>query len=280
MVVSYLERFVEILSLKRYSKHTISIYAGLLQQFFDRFSYSDSLLLKLKEIDVMNSIGTFVQEKKYSASAQKQLISAVSLFYQEVLTRKLDFSIIYPVRKTHHLPGILSKEEVAAMLNSLVNLKHRAILATIYGLGLRVSELVALQLRDIDSERMLVIIKNGKGNKDRIVMLSEKLLALLRNYAKEYKPETFLFEGQGGNRYSVSSIRKIFLKAKEKANVKKHATIHTLRHSFATHLLENGTDIRIIQKLLGHKSINTTLIYTHVAQSTIQNVKSPLEDIL
>ena len=150
-------------------------------------------------------------------------------------------------------------------------------MATIYGLGLRISELINLRVNDIDSDRMLVHIYNSKGKKDRIIMLPVNLLTLLRSYFKVYKPKQYLFEGQKNSTYSPSSIRKVLKASLAKAQIKKPTTVHTLRHTFATHLLENGTDVRIIQKLLGHKSIKTTLLYTQVAQSTIQNVQSPID---
>lgn len=180
------------------------------------------------------------------------------------------------------MPQILSKKEIEAIIQSIKNRKHQAIIATIYGLGLRISEVINLQIVDIDSDRMLVHLKDAKGRKDRIVMLPKKLLVMLRAYIKEYKPEKYMFEGQKQAQYSdtSTSIRAILKKALKENNIQKRITVHSLRHSFATHLLERGTDIRVIQKILGHKNINTTLQYVKVVQSTIQNVQSPIEDIL
>jgi len=175
------------------------------------------------------------------------------------------------------LPDIFSLNEVKTLLNETKNLKHKAILATIYGLGLRISELIHLKISDIDSDRMVVFIRQAKGKKDRTVMLPENLLKLLRNYFLKYNPKTYLFQGQSSPQYSASSIRKILRKSVEKTGITKKVKVHTLRHSFATHLLENGTDVRIIQKLLGHNNLNTAMIYTQVANSTISKVKSPLD---
>ena len=275
--MSYLSKFKTILELKRYSVNTIEVYVSFLRVFQETFQYADKQLEKLQDRDILNSVVKIVKTKKYSASSQKQLIGAISLFYKEFFKRSIDFSIIYPSRRSQHLPSILSIEEVKAILKVIKNKKHQAIICTIYGLGLRVSEVISLKIKDIDSNRMLVHIKNAKGNKDRIVPLPKKLLVILREYFKEYQPKEYLFEGQKGSLYSTSSIRKVFLKAKNNVNIIKPATVHTLRHSYATHLLEKGTDIRLIQQLLGHKNIKTTLIYTHVSISLIQNIQSPFD---
>lgn len=275
--MSYLYSFKTILELKRYSKSTLSVYVNFLKLFKEAYNYSDKNLENLKDRDVLNSIVALVRNKKYSISSQKQLIGAISLFYRELFKRSIDFSLIYPSRKVEGLPIVLSKEEVKTMLKTVSNLKHKTILASVYGLGLRISEVINLKIVDVDSDRMLVTIKEGKGNKDRIVMLPKKLLLLFREYFLKYRPKEYLFEGQSLSKYSASSIRKVFKKSLKDANITKNATVHTLRHSFATHLLENGTDIRIIQKLLGHKNIATTLIYTKVSKSSIQNVESPLD---
>lgn len=273
----YVQKFKTILEIKRYSKSTMDSYLNALNQFAVTLNYSSEDLPKLSEKDIILSIIKVVKDKKYGISAQKQLIGALKLFYQEMFKRKIDFSIIYPTRKTESLPQILSKQEVKQILTSYANLKHKAIIGTIYGLGLRISELIDLKISDIDSQRMLVHIKNSKGNKDRVVMLPQNLLIVLRKYFREYKPSTFLFEGQKKQQYSETSIRKILKNAVHKNNIRKQITVHSLRHSFATHLLENGTDIRIIQKLLGHKNIETTLQYTKVAESTLQNIQSPID---
>ncbi|MEY8868003.1 tyrosine-type recombinase/integrase [Meridianimaribacter flavus] len=275
--MSYLVKFQTILELKRYSVNTIKVYINFMKKFKETLNVQDEKLELLSDIDVINTIVRMVKVSVYSMSSQKQLIGAVGLFYKELCGRTIDFSSIYPTRREHYLPHILSKEEVKDILQSVDNMKHKAVLATIYGLGLRVSEVIDLKIENIDSRRMIVHIQNAKGKKDRVVMLPVKLLKLLRVYFVEFHPKVYLFEGQNKGKYSASSIRKIFKNALAKAQVKKPATVHTLRHTFATHLLENGTDIRIIQKLLGHNNINTTLQYTQVAQTTIESVKSPLD---
>ena len=275
--MSHFIDFKTILELKRYSKSTISAYIGFVEKFAGFLNLSSESLHKLEDRDVITTIISLVKKNNYSISSQKQLIGAVNLFYKELFKRQIDFSIIYPTRKEERIPVVLSKNEVKSILNHTNNIKHKTILSTIYGLGLRVSELVNLRINDIDSDRMLVHIHNSKGKKDRMVMLPVSLLKLLRTYFKAYKPKHYLFEGQKNTVYSASSVRKVLKASLDKANINKPASVHTLRHSFATHLLENGTDVRIIQKLLGHKNIKTTLLYTQVAQSTIQNVKSPID---
>jgi len=173
----------------------------------------------------------------------------------------------------------LSEEEVMRIINSVKNLKHKAILLTIYSAGLRISEVINLRIADIDSSRKTIIIKGAKGKKDRNSLLSEKLLIILRNYFKEYKPKDWLFEGQEGEQYAESSIQHIFHKACQDAKILKKATVHTLRHSFATHLLERGTDLRYIQELLGHSSSKTTEIYTHITHKGMEQIKSPLDNL-
>jgi len=183
------------------------------------------------------------------------------------------------MKKPNSLPNILTVDEVRRIINSITNLKHRAIISIIYSCGLRISEAVNLKINDIDSSAMTVKIVNAKGRNDRIVMLSEKLLSLLREYFKEYKPKVYLFEGQQGEQYSTRSIQQIFNNAVKKVGIKKKVTVHSLRHSFESHLLDNGTDIRFIQELLGHKHLSTTQIYTHINPVSIKKIKSPFDNL-
>jgi integrase/recombinase XerD len=183
-------------------------------------------------------------------------------------------------RREHRLPNVLSKEEVKAILAAPVNLKHRAMLSLIYACGLRRSELLNLKPADVDSNRKLLIIRQGKGNKDRVVAISEKTIGMLRDYYKAYRPKVWLFEGQvSGEKYPEESLAKVLKNSCAKAGIKKPETPHWLRHSFATHLLESGTDLRYIQELLGHKSSKTTEIYTHVSIKSLQKIRSPFDDL-
>ena len=190
----------------------------------------------------------------------------------------INLEFLFPSRKPEKLPIIISKDNVLKIIEKANNIKHKSMIALVYSAGLRVGELIDLKIKDIDSSRMIIHVKAAKGNKDRIIPLSEKLLKMLRQYYKEFSPKEYLFEGQKGGKYTSSSFNKLLKSAAKKAGIIKNITAHTLRHSYATHLLENGTDIRVIQKLLGHNSIKTTMIYTQVSQPTLLNVTSPFDD--
>jgi len=182
-------------------------------------------------------------------------------------------------KKEWNLPNVLSEKEVWQILSNTENLKHKAILSLIYSAGLRRSELINMKIEDIDSKRMYVIIRQGKGRKDRYSILSEKILELLRRYFKDYRPKKWLFEGQFGEQYSATSVHNILKAAVKKSGIRKKVTVHTLRHCFATHLLEHGVDLRYIQELLGHRSPKTTEIYTHITQRGLGKIKSPLDNL-
>ena len=202
------------------------------------------------------------------------------LFFREVIKSKLDVEKFVRPRRQHTLPNVLSKEEVSLILQASQNIKHKTMLSLIYACGLRRSELLHLMPAHVDSKRKLLLIKQAKGKKDRIVPISDKIIDMLRNYYVMYKPKIWLFEGQHvGEQYSEQSLQHVLKQSLTKANIKKPVTLHWLRHSYATHLLEGGTDLRFIQELLGHKSSKTTEIYTHVSTKSIQNIKSPFDDL-
>ena len=183
-------------------------------------------------------------------------------------------------RREHKLPNVLSKKEVKDILDSSENIKHKTMLSVIYACGLRRSELLKIRPNDVNSSRMLLIIRNSKGNKDRVVPISDKIIELLRTYYKKYKPQVWLFEGMNeGEQYTASSLQKVLKIAVSKSGIRKPVTLHWLRHSYATHLLEAGVDLRYIQELLGHKSSRTTEVYTHVSTKNLQNIKSPFDDL-
>jgi len=219
------------------------------------------------------------KDLRYSYSMMKQLLASVSFLYDEVLKEEINFDFHIKIKKPSRITVVLSVQEVERFLNSFSNVKHKAIFTLIYSAGLRVGEILNLRVKDIDSDRMQIRIHQGKGQKDRYTILSEKVLMLLRKYVKEYQPADYLFEGQGGGQYSPSSIQALVRRHKKKCGITKKATPHTLRHSFATHLLDNGTDTRFIQELLGHKHISTTQIYTHVSSRTLKDVTSPVENL-
>lgn len=272
-----IERFKDYLQSKRYSPNTIKVYSDSLATFFRYFSAKE--IADISNDDLIAFNNNYILKNNFSASFQNQVVNAVKLYFSAIQHKKIDVELIHRPRREKVLPNVLSKEEVKAILGAPFNLKHRAMLAMIYACGLRRSELLSLTKFDVDSKRMVVIIRMAKGKKDRIVPLSTKILALLRDYYKSYNPKEFLFEGQSGGKYSEKSLENVLKQSLFKARIEKPVTLHWLRHSYATHLLENGTDLRYIQDLLGHKSSKTTEIYTHVSTKNIQNIRSPFDDL-
>ena len=263
---------------KRYSANTISTYADAVKQFLTYYSEKD--ISTLNNDDIVSYVYNHIVKQGYSFSYQNQLINAVKLFFREVEKSEIKIEKLQRPRREHKLPNVLSKEEVKLIVEAPTNTKHRAMLSLIYACGLRRSELLNLKSKDVDSKRHLLIIRNAKGYKDRVVPISEKLIEMLRDYYKAYKPKIWLFEGQKiGEQYSEESLAKVLKNALTLCNIKKPVTLHWLRHSYATHLLESGTDLRYIQELLGHKSSKTTEIYTHVSQKSIQQIRSPYDDL-
>ncbi len=272
-----IKAFSSYLRSMRYSPRTIDVYCDSLKTFI-RFLQPEDLK-EVSEQDLIRFNNEYILAHEFSASYQNQVVNAVKLFYGAIYHHKMDLDLVHRPRREKLLPNVLSKEEVKRILEAPYNLKHRSMLALIYSCGLRRSELLNLTKLDIDSKRMIVIIRMAKGKKDRIVPLSPKILELLRDYYKSYKPKEYLFEGQNGGKYSEKSLENVFKQSIQKARIEKPATLHWLRHSFATHLLESGTDLRYIQELLGHKSSKTTEIYTHVSTKNIQNIRSPFDDL-
>ena len=271
------EEFTKTLTLKNYSHNTIRTYKAMLAGFLEFYSGKDPM--HITEEEIREYLLFLIQEKDVSLSYQNQAINAIKFYYEQVLGRPVRTYYIQRPKKGRNLPSVLSENEVQLILNSTDNLKHKAILSLIYSAGLRRSELINLQPGDIDSKRMYVIIRSGKGNKDRYSILSEKVLELLRQYFREYKPGEWLFEGQYGGQYSATSIQNILKQAVRRAGIKKRVTVHTLRHCFATHLLEHGVDLRYIQELLGHQNPKTTEIYTHITQRGLGKIKSPIDGL-
>lgn len=270
--------FTVFLQNQRYSPSTIKTYTDTLNVFF-RF-HGTKETHELHNTDLTEFVHTYIIQAGHSYSYQNQFINAIKLFFGKVEKRNMVIEQIQRPRTEKKLPNILSKQEVKMILGSLQNTKHKTILCMIYACGLRRGELLKLQPQDILSDRMLLHIKQAKGKKDRIVPLSEKLLDMLRDYYKTFKPQVWLFEGQkSGTPYSERSLELVFKHALKQAGIQKPATLHWLRHSYATHLLESGTDLRYIQALLGHKSSKTTEIYTHVSTQSIQKIKSPFDDL-
>jgi integrase/recombinase XerD len=267
--------FVKILEVKRYSINTIKLYSSVIKL---AEGYFDKPLESVSDDDLHNYFYHLVHFKKASYSYQKQIAMAFKLYFKELYDRDVLMAILLPKKKPHKLPVILSKSEIKRLIAAANNNKHKCMIAIAYSAGLRVGELIDLKIENIDSARMVINIKNAKGNKDRNVPLSVKVLEMLRQYYLEFVPKDYLFAGQKGGRYSSSSFNKLLKAAAKRAGINKSITAHTLRHSYATHLLENGTDIRIIQNMLGHNSIKTTMIYTQVSQPLMQKIKSPFDD--
>jgi integrase/recombinase XerD len=273
-----IEKFKRYMTIQRYSRNTINVYMQMITVFFTFFSDKRPEEITKEDISIFNY--NYIIGHNYSFSTQSQAISAIKLFYHSIKGMDIEFDKIERPKRAKKIPVILSKSEIEKIIHALQNLKHKAIICTIYSGGLRASELINLRITDIDSDRMLISVRNAKGRKDRIVGLARNLLLLLRAYYKLYKPVIYLFEGPDAKPYSTESIRSILRRTLIKARIKKKGiTVHTLRHSYATHLLENGTDLRYIQVLLGHQSSKTTEIYTHVAQEQLERIKSPLDTL-
>ncbi len=268
------EEFLQKLELKQYALNTAKTYINLFERFINH--YKNKELTHINENDIRLYLQELVQQGK-SHSYINQMINSIKFYYEVVLEMPNRFySIERPIKK-ESLPKVISLEEVEAIIKNTNNIKHKCIVSLLYSSGLRRNELLNLKLQDIDSKRMVITIKNGKGNKDRQTILSPSVLQDLRTYYKLWKPQEYLFEGPCNKRYTASSILRIVKTAAKKAGIKKNITPHMLRHSFATHLLENGTDLRYIQVLLGHNSSRTTEIYTQVAINNIKAIKSPIE---
>ncbi len=262
----------------RYSSSARTTYLKMIRTFFIFIKPKEPM--DVEEEDIIRFSREYILGNGYSASFQNQAISAIKLFYSRFTGIKMALENIDRPRREHKLPNVLSRNEVKKIINAPVNEKHRVMLSLIYACGLRRCELIALKYEDIDKERGLLQIRQSKGNKDRVVPLSPKIIAMIDGYYERFKPRRWLFEGaEVGSRYSESSLEKVLKAACDKAHIKKPVSLHWLRHSYATHLLESGTDLRYIQELLGHKSSRTTEIYTHVTVKSIQKIHSPFDDL-
>jgi integrase/recombinase XerD len=263
---NYISRYSDDLKFKGYSENTIKNYLKQLELFL---KYFNNYVTKPSEISE-DKIKDYLLQSK-TINGRKHKLSAIKLFYKLTGKQPLKFKNIEYPKSEKKLPKVIDSELILSKLDLIKNLKHKTILTLTYSVGLRVSEIVNLKIEDIDSKRMLIHIKNAKGKKDRIVPLSKTVLELLRTYYKEYKPKEYLFNGQNSLQYSIGSCQKIY-----KKYIDYKSSIHTLRHSSATTLLENGTDVRIIQKILGHSNVKTTEIYTHVSKNILSKVNLPI----
>jgi len=270
------QSYINLLEQKRYAEHTKTIYLGYFADFIRHFANRN--LQEITKQEINDYILGLIKTKQISSSQQNQRINSIKFYYEKILGMQKEYYDIERPRSAKKLPTVLSKVEVLKIIDSIDNLKHKTIISLIYSAGLRRSEVINLKPEDINSKRMLIKVCAAKGKKDRYTLLSKKLLELLREYFRSYQPKTWLFEGQTGGRYSAESVAKILRHAVQKGRINKYVTPHTLRHSFATHLLEQGVDLRYIQELLGHESSKTTEVYTHVSRKEIANITNPLDD--
>jgi len=272
-----LQRFLDTLKLKGYSPNTQTVYRNEFAQLLT--------LLGQMNVDTLNAerIRSYMLyctvELKMSEAQLHSRLNAIKFYFEKVLKQEQMFVDIPRPKKHSTLPKHISQRDVKKLFEATTNLKHNTMLKLCYGMGLRVSEIVGMKVEHIDSGNMQVLIAKAKGKKDRYVNLPETLLPQLRQYFKEYRPKEYLFEGQYGGPYSTRSAQNVFKMALVKANINKQTGIHALRHSYATHLMEAGTDVGHIQKLLGHQNISTTLIYAKVTDRDVKKVRSPLDSL-
>ena len=270
------KEYLQFMQLHNYAWNTMLTYHNMVLRYINTYRTKTIKQINgfgIAEIDVYHK--GLLQRKGVKASTINQSVNAIKLYYDKVVGIKIDTDKIERPKMPKSLPNIYSLEEIQKIIKHISNNKHKAILFLIYSAGLRISEAIRMQKEDLHYDRKLVFIRKAKGNKDRFTILSDKAALILSSYIEEYNPTNYLFEGQYGDRYSDTSIRKIFHKAVRKAGLAKKGGPHVLRHSFATHLLEQGVDLRYIQVLLGHNSSKTTEIYTHVSSRNIGNIKSP-----
>jgi integrase/recombinase XerD len=276
--MEHLQAFRQFLSSRRYSANTIKTYTEALSVFMRFMANKPPAQWSLPDILRFNN--EYILKNGHSVSYQNQMVNAIKLFLKVTENRRIKIEEIHRPRREHRLPNVLSKAEVKAILQAHSNIKHKSMLSLIYACGLRCGELLSLTPQSVDSRRNLLIIKQAKGNKDRVAPLSDKIIALLREYYSAYKPTHYLFEGQkAGTPYDSRSLQQVLKQALAKANIQKPATLHWLRHSYATHLLEAGTNLRYIQEILGHRNPKTTQIYTHVSNDSLRNIHSPFDNL-
>lgn len=263
------------MKLRRFSPKTITCYLACMKGVAKHFRKSPA---ELGDEEIRAYLHYLMEERKASQSVLVQTYSALKFFFENTLQKQWNAIRIPRCKQRRKLPGVLSREEVESILSATKNLKHRAILMTLYSAGLRIGEVTRLKVSDIESGRMMIRVNEGKGLKDRYTLLGERNLEMLRRYWKAYRPLEWLFPGRNASDpVSISAIQRVFKTSLAKAGIKKKASVHTLRHCFATHLLESGTDLYYIQRLLGHKSAGTTSVYLHITGKDIGKIKSPLD---
>ncbi|MFU8927396.1 site-specific tyrosine recombinase/integron integrase [Acinetobacter puyangensis] len=272
-----IQQFSQKLQIQRFSPATIKNYLAVVTQFLTIAQMKYHHPMQLSEVEIEKYVLWLIEKKNIGNSYQRTVVAGIDKFYSLVLNQQLNIKYLYPKRIKQTLPKYLTKDEIKRMLDVTTNIKHRCMIELLYSSGLRLSELLNLKVQHINSSDMLIHVEQGKGKKDRTVVLSKKLLLTLRQYYTEYRPLTFLFEGHDDGKYQQRSVQNVVKNSASKAGITKKVSPHILRHSFATHLLESGVDIRIVQELLGHQSIHTTELYTHITDITKAKIKSPLD---
>ena len=274
----YLHEFGIHLNAKRYSASTRQCYLHMISIYLCYFLEKDPK--EINNDEVQEFLTDHIVKNGYSRSYQRQMISAIKSFYSDRFDIALLLESIPVPRKEKKLPKVLSTREVKAILDCTTNVKHHAILTLMYGCGLRVGELINMNVSDINGDRKVLEIRHAKGNNERLIPLSDKIIEVLRGYYRAYRPKGYLFAGQHkGRPYSPKSVNQVLKNSARKANIKKNVHAHMLRHSFATHLLESGIDLRYIQVLLGHKSSRTTEIYTYVSKKHLDRIVNPFDQL-
>jgi site-specific recombinase XerD len=267
------------MKLRNYSHKTIKAYRSCIRSLVRYVAPKHPR--ELTNEDLRNYLIHLIDKEQHASSTINQVINALRFLYVDLYKRQMQLGDLPRPRKERKLPEVLSEEEVVKIFDAVDNLKHKTILMLVYSAGLRVGEVVRIRISDVDEQRKLIHLHKAKGNKDRYTVLSTAFMETLANYLRDYRPREFLFEGQDGRRhYSERSVQAVFERAANDAGITKQVSVHTLRHSFATHLLEAGTDLRYIQELLGHSSSKTTEIYTHVSKKSIGKIVSPLDRVL
>jgi integrase/recombinase XerD len=273
------EVLAQEMRLRNYSHKTIKAYRSCIRSLADYFAPRHPR--DLTNEDIRRYLLHLIDEQHLAASTVNQVFNALRFLYVELYKRPFVIGSLPRPKKPMKLPVTLSQQEVLRILNAVGNEKHKVILTLIYSAGLRVGEAVRLKITDIDSERGLIHVRNAKGMKDRFTLLSEVMLPMLREFYKQYMPKEYLFEGGPGRSHIAErSVQNVFARAVKEARISKEVSVHSLRHSFATHLLEGGTDLRYIQELLGHSSSKTTEIYTHVSKRMLGKIVSPLDQAI
>lgn len=272
-----IRNYNEILELRRASESTKRNYLSMFKRFLVFFNGQD--IKVLSKDTICKYLLWEIETNQISPATQNQMVNSIKYYYEKILGSPREIYNLPRGAKKQNKPSVLNTDELEKVLSGIPNIKHRCMMVLLFSAGLRRNELLNLKVRDIDFERDIIFIAKGKGGKDRISILSEVCKGFLKDYLAQYKPTDWLFTGQYGEKYSAASVWKIFDRLKKKYNITKQGNVHLLRHTFATRLLESGTDIRYIQSLLGHSSVKTTQIYTHVATNELTRIKSPLDSL-